>query len=223
MIRHARHQQVCILSLLADIHTGMSSEKPLDLNGYKASLSSLSLDRSCKLDAKAAGAADRCHTLFLRVHVDHRAGCDQGFVQSLGAVKPDFLFCRKYTFHWRMLKLFIIQHHHHQGNRHAVIGTKCRAVSRENPVLYNQADPIFLKIVLHTGALVAHHIKMSLEHDRSFILRAFAAAFFDDNIIRLILVYPQSPVFCEFDKVVADLLLISRSSRDRADLLKKVK
>ena len=200
----------------------MSSEKPLDLNGYKASLSSLSLDRSCKLDAKAACTADRCHAFFLRVHVDHRAGCDQGFVQSLGAVESDFLFCRKYTFHRRMLKLFIIQHHHHQGNRHAVIRTERRAVRPEDAVFYDQVDPVLLKIMLHARALVAHHVEMSLEHDRSLVLRSFAPCLFDDDIVRLILVYPESSVFCKFNEIVADPFLISRTSRDRADLLKKV-
>ena len=108
-----------------------------------------------------------------------------------------------------MLDLIVVQHHHHQGDRHAVIRAERCSVCGEHAVLQHQVDALFLKIMLYTCTFVADHINVSLQHDRSLVLRTFAAFFFDDDIIAVILVYPQTSVFCKFYKEIADPLLVS--------------
>ena len=193
----------------------------LDLNHCSFSL--FTFYRALALDAQAAGAAYCRDPLFLGIHINHGSCADERFVQRLGSVQPYFFLCRKYTLYRRMLDIFIIQHHEHQGNRHTVVRSERSAVCGEHRIFYNQVDSVFFKIMLHSGFLFADHVDMSLQHNRRLVFRAFASAFFYDYIIRLVLMNPESSVLCELYKIIADSFFISRSSRNRADFFKKVK
>ena len=108
-----------------------------------------------------------------------------------------------------MLDIFIVQHHHHKRDRNAVIRSQRCAVCREHAVFQHQIDSLFCEIMLNSGAFVAYHINVALKHNRLFVLRALACAFFNDHIIAVILIYPQTSVFCKFYKKVADAFFIS--------------
>ena len=108
-----------------------------------------------------------------------------------------------------MLNVLIIQHHHHKRNCNTVICSERCAVCRKHAVFEHKVNPLCLKIMLYPYAFIAHHIDMSLQHDRLFVLCAFAAVFLDNNVITVVLVYPETSVFCKLYKEVADSLLIS--------------
>ena len=63
--------------------------------------------------------------------------------------------------------------------------------------------------MVNTGTFIAYHVKMSLKHNSRFILCSFASCFLDDYIMAVILINPQTSLFCEIYKEIADSLLIS--------------
>ena len=219
----SRHQAVGVLALLVDIHAGVSALQAADGKTQQRALRRLSLNRPRALDPQAPGAAHRSDSLVLGIHIDHGAGGDQRLIQGGSSIEPHLLLCGKDALHRRMYERLVVQHCQHQGDRYAVVGSQRGPVRSQHAVLYRQLQPFLRKIVLHSRILLADHIQVSLQHHRRAVLRSRAPRLFDDDIPGPILVYPEASLLREFHEVVADPLFVSRTSGNRADLLKKMK
>ena len=76
------------------------------------------------------------------------------------------------------------------------------------------------KIKRTAARLIAHHIKMSLKHNRRSILIALAGRLADIKIMVRILLRLQSALHCPCKDMVAQGFFISADMRDMTELIK---
>ena len=112
-------------------------------------------------------------------------------------------------------------HHHRDGN--AVVCTQRRAVGGQLTAVLDQADAIALKVVRHVAVLLAHHIGMSLKKQGSLRFSARGCRPLNEQIVACIAHVFQRALTSKPLQIIRDALLVARTARNGADLLKKFK
>ena len=106
------------------------------------------------------------------------------------------------------------------GDRNAVVSAERRAVRGDHAVFQTDRQTVLLKVNRALRCLFAHHVQMSLNHDRRGIFISRRAVLEQDDVVHLVLNIAQTVLLGERDAVVADLFGVAGAVRDTADLLK---
>ena len=85
-MEHPAHQNIGVLALFVDIHSGMSAQKSGNLDLNHGSLCLLTFYRAHTLYPQAAGAAYCRDSFVLGIHINHGSGADQRFIQRFGTI-----------------------------------------------------------------------------------------------------------------------------------------
>ena len=218
----AGHDEVSVAALQVDITAGVAAQQTGNVEREGATGLVLAHDGAGVGNDDAAGAADGGNALLLGVEVDHGAGADLGLVERLGANQAGLLVGGEHALEGRMGNRIVVEHSKHKRDGDTIVGAQGGAVGGKDAVLDDQVDTIGRKVVLNGAQLVAHHIDVALQHHGRSIRGTGRCGLANDDVVDLVLVHIEAALLGKRDQEIAEALLVTRPTGNRADLLKEM-
>ena len=208
-INEAGKQFVGVGALLVNVVTAVSAAQTLHLQFKEEHASGGVLKRVRHLRIRAATActAHKDFALVLAVKIHQHASLHEARLHTFCTGQTSFLVACENTFNGTMLDVRTAQDSHLHGHADTVIRAQRCTLCLHPFAVHISLDGILVKVELHIGVLLAHHVHVALQDEGLAVLHSRSGGLADNHVSGFVTFSLQTQAFSIFGQEVNHLLL----------------
>ena len=219
--QHPAQQDVGVGPSLVDLRAGVAAGEALHLHGHGGAVKGGPGHRQDAGGGVAAGTADGKDALRLGVQIEHGAALQRRYVHGGGAQQADLLVHGEHRLQPGVGDVVGVQNGQGHGHGDAVVAAQRGALGVDVVAIHGQIQALTAHILAAAGLLLTHHVQVPLEDHRFGGLIARGGLLDDDDVVALVLMILQAPLFGKGHAPVADGLGVPGPVGNGAHLLEK--
>ena len=217
------HDLVGICPAPVDVHTGVAALKAVHTEADTGAVDRTAVHIQADGGSSAAGTGYGEDPLFLAVQIDELPALQFPQVDDISTQHSDLLIHGDDDLQRGMGDGLVCQQRHGIGNGNAVIAAKGGTPGEDKTLIMGHIQALILHVDGAVRILLADHIHMALKDHRRMVLHAAGTLLEEDHIAGFVLNVTKSLFLRKGNQIVRNLLCITGSVGDAADLLKITK